>query len=129
MSRLRVLVIDDEAAIRLLCRINLEAEGISVQEAPDGRAGLAAAVLDVPDVILLDVMMPGEDGVTVAERMVATEALRDVPIIFLTARVDLEDVERVRRVGVAGTITKPFNPIELGRRIREAVEAHGRPAP
>jgi two-component system, OmpR family, response regulator len=126
MTRLRVLVIDDEVAIRLLCRINLEADGISVIEAPDGAAGLAAALREIPDIILLDVMMPGDDGVTVAERMVAEESLRDVPIIFLTARVDLEDVERVRRVGAAGTITKPFNPIELGRRVREVVEERER---
>ena len=63
----RVLVIDDEAPIRLLCRVNLEAEGIEVLEAADGRSGLNLAREQHPDVVLLDVMMPGLDGWRVAE--------------------------------------------------------------
>jgi DNA-binding response OmpR family regulator len=116
---LRALVIDDEPAIRLLCRVNLQSEGIVVDEAGDGRAGLEAALANPPDVILLDVMLPGEDGFAVAERLRAEPTLASVPILFLTARADLEDGDRVRQAGAAGTVTKPFNPVALAARVRE----------
>jgi two-component system alkaline phosphatase synthesis response regulator PhoP len=114
-----VLVIDDEPAIRLLCRVNLEAEGMEVVEAGDGASGLAAAIDRPPDVILLDVMLPGEDGLAVAERIRSEGALRDVPILFLTARADLGDGERIRRAGGSGFLTKPFNPVVLTQSVRE----------
>ena len=69
-----VLVIDDEAPIRLLCRVNLEAEGMEVVEAPDGPSGLELAQEGRPDAILLDVMMPGLDGWAVAEELLGTSA-------------------------------------------------------
>ena len=69
----RVLVIDDEAPIRLLCRVNLEAEGMEVLEASDGPTGLEKARNDEPDVILLDVMMSGLDGWQVAEELIDGE--------------------------------------------------------
>src|SRR5581483_4971140 len=82
----RVLVIDDEAPIRLLCRVNLEAEGMDVLEAPDGPTGLEQAREHRPDIVLLDVMMPGLDGWHVAEALLNDERTSDIPIIFLTAR-------------------------------------------
>ena len=72
----RVLVIDDEAPIRLLCRVNLEAEGMGVLEASDGPSGLEKARHELPDVVLLDVMMPGLDGWGVAEALLEDD--RDV---------------------------------------------------
>ena len=83
-----VLVIDDEAPIRLLCRVNLEAEGMEVSEAPDGPSGLGLAQEGRPDAILLDVMMPGLDGWAVAEALLRDERTDSIPIIFLTARAD-----------------------------------------
>jgi two-component system response regulator ResD len=83
---LRVLVIDDEAPIRLLCRVNLEAEGMEVLEAADGPSGLEKARSETPDVILLDVMMPGLDGWRVAEELLDDERTDAIPIVFLTAR-------------------------------------------
>ena len=83
---LRVLVIDDEAPIRLLCRVNLEAEGMEVLEAANGTAGLEQARAATPDVILLDVMMPGLDGWSVAEQLLDDERTEGIPIVFLTAR-------------------------------------------
>ena len=87
----RVLVIDDEAPIRLLCRVNLEAEGMEVLEANDGPTGLEKARDEEPDVILLDVMMPGLDGWHVAEQLLDDERDEDIPIIFLTARAEFRD--------------------------------------
>jgi CheY-like chemotaxis protein len=118
MDRPFVLVIDDEPAIRLLCRVNLEAEGMRVQEAGDGASGLEIAREETPDAILLDVMMPGEDGLAVAERMRREPSLREVPILFLTARADLGDGERIRRAGGSGCLTKPFNPLVLTQTVR-----------
>ena len=90
----KVLVIDDEAPIRLLCRVNLEAEGMSVIEAADGPSGLDKARDENPDVILLDVMMPGLDGWRVAEHLLDDERTVRIPIIFLTARAEFRDRAR-----------------------------------
>src|SRR6202795_1644318 len=89
-----VLVIDDEAPIRLLCRVNLEAEGIRVLEAADGPRGLDSARSNLPDVILLDVMMPGLNGWQVAEELLDDERTERIPIVFLTARAELRDRAR-----------------------------------
>jgi len=120
---LTVLVIDDEAPIRLLCRVNLEAEGASVLEADNGRDGIEMAKRERPDAILLDVMMPGMDGWTVAQELLEDEATRRIPIIFLTARADVRD--RARGLGAGGLdyITKPFNPVELADLVGDVVDA------
>ncbi len=118
----RVLVIDDEAPIRLLCRVNLEAEGMSVVEAGNGPAGLEAAASSQPDVILLDVMMPGLDGWGVAEALLESEQTADIPIIFLTARAEFRDRARGLDIGGVDYITKPFNPVELAPLVRGLLE-------
>ena len=119
----RVLVIDDEAPIRLLCRVNLEAEGMVVLEAPDGPSGLEVARYEAPDVILLDVMMPGLDGWRVAEQLLEDPATAGVPVVFLTARADLRDRARGMDLGGLDYITKPFNPVELASLVASVVEA------
>ena len=118
----RVLVIDDEAPIRLLCRVNLEAEGMSVLEAGDGPSGLATASAAQPDVILLDVMMPGLDGWGVAEALLEDEQTVGIPIIFLTARAEFRDRARGLDIGGVDYITKPFNPVELAPLVRALLE-------
>ena len=115
----RVLVIDDEEPIRLLCRVNLEAAGIEVSEAEDGKAGLEAARADPPDVILLDVMMPGMDGWRVFEQLLEDEATAQVPIVFLTARAELRDQARGLELGGVDYVTKPFNPLNLAPLIED----------
>jgi CheY-like chemotaxis protein len=96
-----VLVIDDEAPIRLLCRVNLEAEGMEVLEAADGPSGLEKAREETPDVVLLDVMMPGLDGWRVAEELLDDDRTEAIPIIFLTARAELRDRARGAAQGEA----------------------------
>ena len=115
----RVLVIDDEAPIRLLCRVNLEAEGMKVLEASDGPSGLEQAREHVPDVVLLDVMMPGLDGWRVAEHLLEDERTDSIPIIFLTARAEFRDRARGLDIGGVDYVTKPFNPLELAPLVRE----------
>ena len=118
----RVLVIDDEAPIRLLCRVNLQAAGMDVVEASDGAAGLELARTLNPDVILLDVMMPGVDGWKVAEELLDDPVTDDIPIIFLTARAELRDRARGIDLGGVDYVTKPFNPLELAPLVRELLE-------
>jgi DNA-binding response OmpR family regulator len=119
----RVLVIDDEEPIRLLCKVNLEAAGIEVSEAADGKAGLEAARADPPDVILLDVMMPGMDGWRVFDELLKDERTAQVPIVFLTARAELRDQARGLELGGVDYVTKPFNPLNLAPLI-ERLLAH-----
>jgi DNA-binding response OmpR family regulator len=114
----RVLVIDDEAPIRLLCRVNLEAEKMEVLEAADGPSGLETARAEIPDVILLDVMMPGLDGWRVAEELLDDDRTQGIPIVFLTARAELRDRARGIDLGGVDYVTKPFNPIELAPLVR-----------
>jgi DNA-binding response OmpR family regulator len=121
----RVLVIDDEAPIRLLCRVNLEAEEMEVLEAADGPSGLATARAEIPDVILLDVMMPGLDGWRVAEELLDDERTQGIPIVFLTARAELRDRARGIDLGGVDYVTKPFNPIELAPLVRSLLERVG----
>jgi DNA-binding response OmpR family regulator len=115
----RVLVIDDEAPIRLLCRVNLEAEGMEVIEASDGPTGLEEARRETPDVILLDVMMPALDGWRVAEQLLDDPNTQDIPIIFLTARAEFRDRARGLDIGGVDYVTKPFNPLELAELVRD----------
>jgi len=117
----KVLVIDDEAPIRLLCRVNLEAEKMEVLEAADGPTGLESARREAPDVILLDVMMPGLDGWRVAEELLEDDRTKSIPIVFLTARAELRDRARGLDLGGVDYVTKPFNPVELAPLVRELI--------
>jgi len=117
-----VLVIDDEAPIRLLCRVNLEAAGMEVSEAEDGAAGLAVARAEAPDVILLDVMMPGMDGWQVLEELLDDERTSEIPIVFLTARAELRDQARGLELGGVDYVTKPFDPVELAPLVQRLLD-------
>jgi DNA-binding response OmpR family regulator len=118
----KVLVIDDEAPIRLLCRVNLEAEGMDVIEARDGPSGVEKARDERPDVILLDVMMPGLDGWRVAEQLFEDDRTIAIPIIFLTARAEFRDRARGLDIGGVDYVTKPFNPIELAPLVQSLLD-------
>ena len=118
----KVLVIDDEAPIRLLCRVNLEAEKMDVLEAPDGPTGLEKARQEQPDVVLLDVMMPGLDGWRVAEELLDDDRTASIPIVFLTARAELRDRARGLDLGGVDYVTKPFNPVELAPLVRDLLQ-------
>jgi len=115
----KVLVIDDEEPIRLLCRVNLQLEDMEVLEAADGPTGLDQAREHRPDVILLDVMMPGLDGWRVAEKLLEDDRTNEIPIIFLTARAEFRDRARGLDIGGVDYVTKPFNPLELAPLVRQ----------
>ncbi len=110
-------MIDDEQAIRAVCRVNLAASGMDVLEAAGGQAGLELARGEQPDLILLDVMMPGVDGWDVARRLGSDPSTREIPVVFLTARVDPADRRHAQHLGGVGYVVKPFDPIQLGELI------------
>jgi DNA-binding response OmpR family regulator len=119
---IRVLHIDDEGPIRLLARVNLEAEGMEVIEAADGLTGVRLAKLEQPDLILLNVNLPVLDGWQVAEELVKDQETREIPIVFLTARSELSERIRGFDLGAVDYILKPFNPEELAPRLRGLLE-------
>lgn len=119
---LRILIVDDESAIRLVCRLNLDSAGFETLEAADGETALALARSEQPDLILLDIMLPGIDGWGVAEELAASAETREIPILFLSARSDRADEERGHEVGGLGYITKPFDPEALIDRVRDVLE-------
>jgi DNA-binding response OmpR family regulator len=121
----RVLVVDDEAAIRDIVRRYLTAEGFEVAEAADGREALDRLRALQPDLVVLDVLMPGLDGLEVLRRLRASS---DVYVIMLTAKAEEVDKLVGLAVGADDYLTKPFSPRELVARVR-AVLRRGRDAP
>jgi DNA-binding response OmpR family regulator len=95
---------------------------MEVLEAADGPTGLDEAREHQPDVILLDVMMPGLDGWRVAERLLDDERTNEIPIIFLTARAEFRDRARGLDIGGVDYVTKPFNPLDLAPLVRQLLE-------
>ena len=118
----RVLIVDDEGAIRLICRLNLRSAGFETLEASDGVSALALARAERPDLILLDVMLPELDGWHVAEELAASDETRDIPIVFLSARSESGDQLRGHGTGGVGYITKPFDPLAMTNTVRDALE-------
>lgn len=105
----RAVLIEDDADLRRVVQLTLQfGASWSVTTAPDGPAGIDAVRQSQPDVVLVDLMMPGMDGYEVCRRLLADAATRAIPIVLLTARQNL-DPERVRASGARGVITKPFD--------------------
>lgn len=105
-----VLVVDDDEAMRIMCRENLEAAGFRVLEASDGDEALAGIKLDRPDAVLLDIMMPRVSGWTVAAELLADGSVDKIPIIFISARTAHADRIRALELGAQDYVTKPFDP-------------------
>ena len=122
MSDGRVLVVDDEAPIRELCRVNLELAGFDVDEAGDGVQALEAVRRRRPDVVLLDLMMPNMDGWETLERLNSYDETAAIPVILLTARSSEDDQMRGWTGGILEFVPKPFNPQALATAVREALE-------
>jgi CheY-like chemotaxis protein len=109
-----ILLVDDEDDIREVAALSLEAVGgWRVSSASDGASGVDMARADAPDAILLDVMMPGLDGPATVARLREDPLTRDIPVILLTAKAQTSDRRRFAELGVAGTLTKPFDPMTL----------------
>ena len=106
-------MVDDDPVIVRLLEVNFTLAGYRVQQAYHGAEALALAASTRPDLVVLDLMMPGVDGWEVCTRLKADDATRDVPIIVVSARVQDEDRKRSYALGVDEYITKPFDPADL----------------
>jgi CheY-like chemotaxis protein len=119
MSVRKILLVDDEADIRLIAEISLaNLGGWQVLQAASGPEALELAAREHPDLILLDVMMPGMDGQTTLKKLREQEACAATPVIFMTAKVQRVEVDRLLGLGVRGLIPKPFDPMTLPDEIR-----------
>ena len=114
----KILVIDDDEAINELVKVNLELSGYDVLCANDGIKGFALAKQELPDLIILDIMMPDVDGYTVAKRVREYEPTKNIPILMLTALNMLEDKVKGFDIGVDDYLVKPFEMEELLVRVR-----------
>jgi PAS domain S-box-containing protein len=118
----KLLVVDDEPDLLLLCRLKLEAEGYEVLTARDGRSAVEMGVREAPDLILLDVMLPGLDGWQVLTALRKDPVTAQLPIIMLTARSEERDQIRGWQLGATDFVTKPFAPAALTLAVRQALE-------
>lgn len=118
----KVLIVDDEAGIRELCRVNLVLAGYEVIEASHGAEGLEAARSQKPDLIFLDVLMPGMSGWEVLAALRADPATESMPVVMLTALNSEDDQIRGWEGGVVEYLTKPFNPLALADWAAAALE-------
>lgn len=114
----RILIVDNEEPIRALVRECLAAPGVEVLEAADAEAGWAVIQHAAPDVVLLDMVMPGPSGLELLARIRRDEQLYGLPVIFLSARASSEDLASGLRAGANGYVTKPFSPRRLQDLVR-----------
>jgi CheY-like chemotaxis protein len=115
----KVLIVDDEPDIRRIAKLSLSrVGGMEVVEAANGAEALVRAKADKPDAVLLDVMMPGLDGPSTLARLREDPATSGIPVVFLTAKAIAAERERLKVLGAAGVLTKPFDPMTLARELR-----------
>lgn len=119
----RILTVEDDAAIRALIVSVLEGDGHEVFQAADGLRALSIAQDCAPDVILLDIGLPGQDGFVVLDELKADDALREVPVLMVTAWADPELVGRAMDRGAAGYIRKPFDIDDLRDQVSQSLPA------
>ena len=120
MTTKSILLIDDEPNIAEVIAVCLESfKGWKVQIANSGKVGLSIVEALKPDAILLDVMMPIMDGMTVYQNLKKNPLTQNIPVIFLTAKVQVSDREKFAQLGVVGTIAKPFEPLKISDQIAQ----------
>jgi two-component system OmpR family response regulator len=120
----RILLVDDEGDIRQIARIALEAlGGFEVHECPSGLDAPAAVLSFKPQLILMDVMMPGQDGPATFQALRANFDLPRTPVIFMTAKVQPQEVDALRDLGALDVIPKPFDPMTLAQTVRRIWDA------
>jgi len=121
-EQITVLVVEDEAHIRRVLEYNLKLDNFQVYLAEDGATGLKIAHEKKPDVMLLDWLMPEMNGLQVLKELKHDLETKNIPVFMLTAKGMLNDVTQALEAGADDYITKPFNPMQLGKTIREKLE-------
>ncbi|MFN7948210.1 MAG: response regulator [Blastocatellia bacterium] len=120
---MKILIIDDEADIRLIAKVSLSRiGGMEVIDADNGAEGVRRAAEEMPDAILLDVMMPLMDGPATFSALRGNAATAAIPVIFLTAKAMRSEIERLQALGAAGVLTKPFDPLTLPEQLRRILQ-------
>ena len=122
---MKLLYVEDEADIREIAEFALEDEGFEIEFCESGEEALQKAVDFQPDVILLDVMMPGMDGPTTLLNLRKIPGLENTPIIFLTAKVQANEIESFLQLGAIDVIPKPFDPMALADQITQILKTAG----
>lgn len=122
----KLLIIEDEADIRELIAFNLDLCGYEVLKAADGQEGLDKALKERPDLILLDLMLPGMDGFEVCRKIRQRDEIRNCPIVMLTARSEDENMVKGLELGADDYITKPFSPQVLVARVKAVLRRKGK---
>lgn len=126
-SLMKILIIEDEEDIRRIAAVSLsKLGGMSVCEASSGPEGLTKARNEIPDVILLDVMMPLIDGPATLQSLKNDPATAAIPVIFLTAKAMDDDLSRLKQLGAAGVLVKPFDPVKLPSQIESLLSSFNR---
>jgi CheY-like chemotaxis protein len=126
---MKILLAEDDESIQAIAVMSLSRVGHhDVVIAADGPSALEAAVREKPDLILLDVMMPGLDGFQVCEGLTSDERTRGIPVIFLTAKAQMTEMQHGLGLGALGYILKPFDPMTLHRQIEEILKHHAKAA-
>lgn len=119
---MKLLYVEDEADIRTVASLALEDEGFDIVFCDSGEQALEQLNSFHPDVILLDVMMPGMDGPTTLAQLRLKSELRNTPVIFLTARVQANEIQEFIALGAIAVIPKPFDPMTLADQIRDTLK-------
>jgi len=119
---MKLLYVEDEADIREVAEFALEGEGFDIVFCEDGEVALEKAGDFQPDVILLDVMMPGMDGPTTLKNLRGMPGLEATPVIFLTAKVQPNEIQAFIELGAIDVIPKPFDPMALADQVRDILE-------
>lgn len=117
---MNVLLIDDDPDIRQIGHLSLQVVGgFNVMVVASGAAGVAYAQNNTPDVVLLDMMMPGMDGISTLAELRRIPTMQEIPIVFFTAKVQRTEKERLMSLGAAGVIAKPFDPMTLAQDLKK----------
>jgi two-component system, OmpR family, alkaline phosphatase synthesis response regulator PhoP len=124
MTTKRILIVDDDADIREATQLCLEITGEwEVLMAGSGPEGIAIAQTQQPDAILLDMMLPGMDGLTILHELKGNPQTQEIPVIILTAKAQSHEQKRFNQLKVASVITKPYDPLTISDQISSALSA------
>jgi len=122
LKGMKVLLVDDTPANIDVLKLTLGEQGLNISIAPSGEVALKVAAHSVPDLILLDIMMPGIDGFETCRRLKENDAMKAIPVIFISAKVEREDIEKIYSVGGVDYINKPFQREEVLSRVQTHLE-------
>lgn len=123
MSIQTILLVDDDDNIRMIAQMSLE-EDWEISLASSGRQALEMVKSKKPDLIMLDMMMPGMDGAETIKHLKADPDSADIPVIFMTAKIQSQELAKYIELGALGVITKPFDPMTIPDEVRKIVEQH-----